>query len=114
MLKTDPSKWPDENPLLKGPKAAVKAYPMSIRGHVAETSDHGAAGPSAAVSPTRSAGSASGRPSATRKSSGGGTGIPGWLWVAVAAVVLLGLGGGVALNKRGSRSATTDDKSQGV
>ena len=110
MLQHDPTRWPDVNPLLKSPKAAMKAYPMSA---------YGATQPSSSADPTDgSSGDASRdaseapatsgddtRPSASGTSDSGG--VPVWVWP-LAAVVVVGVAGSViAVNKRGSRPVTT-------
>ncbi len=101
MLASDPTEWPDVNPLLKGPRAALKDYPMSSRGA------QGAASPSASPSgdTTKSSGTDDTKPTSAASADGGG--VPVWVWP-IAAVVLLGLAGaGIAANKRGSRSTTS-------
>lgn len=71
MLKTDPTQWPDVNPMLqKSPEDVVKAFPMSIRGK-----DQAPA--KKAVVPAEDSSS----------------GIPAWTWIIVALVVI----GGIAL-----------------
>ncbi|MEO5653835.1 MAG: S8 family serine peptidase [Marmoricola sp.] len=50
MLDHDPTGWPDENPLLKGPAAAVKDYPMSA--YQAPSPSPAAQTPSASPAPS--------------------------------------------------------------
>ncbi|QWZ07987.1 S8/S53 family peptidase [Nocardioides panacis] len=103
MLATDPTAWPDVNPLRKGPRAALADYPMSSRGASASASPS----PSAAESPSSDASAVpdeTTRASAATADSGG---VPVWVWPLGAVVVLAGAGAGVAANKRGSRSSTS-------
>lgn len=102
MLQHDPTKWPDVNPLLKSPKAAMKAYPMSV---------YGATQPSSSADPSSDASEAPATSGNDTKASASGTGgsggVPVWVWP-LAAVVVVGVAGSViAVNKRGSRPVTT-------
>lgn len=99
MLAQDPTKWPDVNPLLNGPDAAVKNFPSKIYGHPA----------AAKVAQDQSASKASGKTSSAKAAgdtTGGapsdGGGAPGWLWavLAVIGVAVAGLGAKLGLSKR--------------
>ncbi|MGH3439356.1 MAG: S8 family serine peptidase, partial [Sciscionella sp.] len=103
MLEHDPTRWPDVNPLLHGPKAAVKDFPSS---YGKATAADGSASGKASASPTAAAAGKTGRSGkAGSVGSGAGSsggGVPPWVWVIVAVVVLGGAGGtGVTLRKRG-------------
>jgi subtilisin family serine protease len=108
MLATDPTEWPDVNPLLKGPRRALADYPMSSRGAASASPSSGASA-SASASPssggTKTTGSDDTTPASAASASSGG--VPVWVWP-IGAVVLLGIAGaGIAANKRGSRSSTS-------
>ncbi|CAN5612857.1 hypothetical protein BH10ACT10_BH10ACT10_29630 [soil metagenome] len=113
MLASDPTAWPDVNPLSKGPRAALADYPMSSRdpGASASPSAGASASPSAGASTspsggaTKTSGPGDTTPSSAASADGGG--VPVWIWP-LGAVVLLGIAGaGIAANKRGSRSTTS-------
>lgn len=75
MLRTDPTKWPDVNPLTEEPEQVLKDFPMSSYGHTT---------PAASPTPTASA--------TTKKAAtvtADDSGIPVWVWVVVAAVLLI-------------------------
>jgi hypothetical protein len=108
LLAQDPSGWPDENPLLKGPRRAVKEYPASSYGAVSSSTASPSEDSSATAAPSPSD---SGRPGSAAADSGSG-GVPVWVWPAVALVVL----GGVvlALTQRGRRPAAAEHNSEDV
>lgn len=103
MLSSSPMQWPDENPLLNGPKAAVRAYPMwasskidapegvndkwarAERAEARADGDHGGSADEAGDQDEAAAG-----------------GFPGWGWagIGVAAVLVVGGGAAVALNRK--------------
>lgn len=98
MLAQDPTKWPDVNPLLNGPDAAIKNFPASSYGHPAAaqgTQSH----PAKKASDTTSTHNSPAMPG------NGGGGMPAWVWVVIAAVVV-GLGGAAAKLGLSKRSAT--------
>jgi subtilisin family serine protease len=101
MLATDPTGWPDVNPLLKGPRAALADYPMSSRGAAASAS------PSASESPSSDAPAASDDTTPASAATADSGGVPVWVWPLGAVVVLAGAGAGIAANKRGSHSSTS-------
>jgi len=99
MLAQDPTKWPDTNPLLNGPKRALKDFPMSAYG----------AQPSASASPSAVATDKASAGSGTQAGSAAGTdggGVPVWVWPLGAVLLLGAVGAGFAANTRGSRPAT--------
>ncbi|MEO5711425.1 MAG: S8 family serine peptidase, partial [Nocardioidaceae bacterium] len=109
MLATDPTAWPDVNPLSKGPRAALADYPMNSRDAGASAGSSASPSASASASPsggaTKTSGSDDTTPSSAASADGGG--VPAWVWP-LGAVVLLGIAGaGIAANKRGSRSTTS-------
>jgi Subtilase family len=132
LLATDPTGWPDENPLLRGPRRALADYPASVY-------EPAGTGPAASPggSPTASSGGASTAGSTTGSTTGGSTGsgagtsaasgaggAPGWVWplAALVAVVAAALGAvGVAARRRagrrtgtrGSRRPTTAAREEG-
>lgn len=102
MLASDPTGWPDVNPLLKGPRRALADFPMSSR-------TAGSAGePSASAAGTSSSPSAGAdrdtKPSAASTEGGG---VPVWVWPLGAVVLLGAAGAGIAAHNRGSRSTTS-------
>jgi subtilisin family serine protease len=103
MLATDPTAWPDVNPLRKGPRAALADYPMSSRGAEASASPS----PSASGSPPSDATAASEDTTPAAAATADSGGVPVWVWPLGAVVVLGAAGAGAAANKRGSRSSTS-------
>lgn len=88
-LPVDPTGWPDVNPLLHGPRKAMKTYPMSVYQKPTAT-------PSASSTPAaRSAHSAPAR------SDDGG--VPAWVWIVVAFVILLLVAGLALVVRRSGR-----------
>jgi len=69
MLRHDPTKWPDVNPLLKGPKQAIADFPAG-----SDTA------PPATPKPDKS--------SASAAASSDDSGIPGWAWTALAVALI--------------------------
>lgn len=121
MLKRDPRGWPDVNPLMHGPQAAVRAYPMSSYHRPASTTSGPSASPGAAAEPAADAAPTSGSPadspaessadSPAGNSAGSpaATGPPGWLWPGLAG--MLAAGAAVALlATRGARRRRTTDR----
>lgn len=106
MLAHDPTKWPDVNPLLHGPKRAVKDFPASVYGAQPAATTEPAASASAGGTTDPADGKGDGTQQAAASTDGGG--LPGWTWALLAAVVAGAVGAGIALNKRGSRPATAD------
>lgn len=105
MLQHDPTKWPDVNPLLRGPYAAVKDFPMSSYG-TAPT----AGGTTATTGQTQATGttpSKGGQQPATHGSTS--SGVPSWVWVLVAAVVLAGGGAAGATMRKQRRGRPGTD-----
>lgn len=101
LLAQDPTRWPDTNPLLNGPRRALRDFPMSAYG----------AQPSASSSPT-GATTTDGQaadPSDTPTRQAANTedgGVPVWVWPLGAVLLLGAVGAGVAANTRGSRRGT--------
>lgn len=87
MVAHDPTKWPDVNPLLKGPDAAVKDYPMSIYGKTKSPAASGASADKHKVSTGSKATTAN-------SGSSDGSGVPVWVWIVVGVVVIAGGGTG--------------------
>ncbi|MGH9086714.1 MAG: S8 family peptidase [Acidimicrobiales bacterium] len=106
MLQHDPTRWPDVNPLLHGPKAAVKVFPMSSYGKA--TAADGSASGKASASPTAAAAGKTGQSGkAGSVGSGAGSsggGVPPWVWVIVAVVVLGGAGATARMVKKRGRA----------
>lgn len=99
LLAQDPTRWPDTNPLLNGPKRALRDFPMSVYG----------AQPSATSSPTAGATDQAApdadtptRPAASTDDAGA----PVWVWPLGAVLLLGAVGAGLAARTRGSRPAT--------
>ncbi len=92
MLDHDPAGWPDENPLLKGPSAALADYPMSAYRDVADRAEQGEEG-TAPRSPVAA------DPDRDR------SGVPGWLWVPGGLAAVLAAGAAVFTSTRRRRSA---------
>lgn len=89
MLAHDPTRWPDVNPLLHGPHAAVRDFPMSSYGKAAKPA--GSGGAAGATKGAQADGQNDGRAHAKGGSDGSspaasGT-LPAWVWVVVALVV---------------------------
>ena len=94
MLEHDPTGWPDENPLLKGPAAALEDYPMSAYQEPAAS----AAAESPSASPTPAAAQ---QPTDEQSDSGG---FPVWLWSVIGAGVLVVGAAAVSISFRRRRS----------
>ncbi len=107
MLAHDPTRWPDVNPLLHGPKRAEQDFPMSVYGAQAT--------PGAAATPSPSDDGAT-EPTAAAPSAHDG--VPVWVWPAALVVLLGGLA--LVLTRRNRttsstrRPATTDDNAEDV
>ena len=99
MLAHDPTKWPDVNPLLQGPKHALRAFPMSSYGTAAATSDASPAASSASASPRADDGSGS-----DAAASSDGVGVPGWVWPVGVLLVVVALVLVAAGRRRGRRA----------
>ncbi len=100
MLAQDPTRWPDTNPLLNGPKRALTDFPMSAYGAQPSASS----GPSADTTNDTAA-----DPSDTPTTPAANTdegGAPVWVWPLGAVLLLGAVGAGLAARKRGSRPAT--------
>jgi subtilisin family serine protease len=109
MLAHDPTRWPDENPLLVPRSQAVEQYPMSSYDQgSAESADDGP--DEAASSPSDAQSAAAGEDSTQAQQESGGFPAWGWLTVAVAAAAVLGV---VFLGRRGSRAASAGDQAKG-
>ncbi|MGH3439352.1 MAG: S8 family peptidase [Sciscionella sp.] len=107
MLNHDPTKWPNVNPLLHGPKAAMKDFPMSSYG---KAQVDGSTSGKASASPSVAAAGKSGKTGKTgntlgTQSGGSDGGVPPWVWVIVAVVVLGGAGGTATMMKKRGRAA---------
>jgi subtilisin family serine protease len=97
MLETSPTQWPDENPLLKGPAAALEDYPMwasSLIDAPAGTTDKWAK----AEESGKSAKSSTQASSEHTKTSGG---VPGWLWPVGGLMALAGVAAVAVIRLRG-------------
>ena len=113
MLASDPTGWPDENPLLHGPRRALKDFPSSVydvsrasASASAQPSDGDSASAASAPSDDGGASTAAGNSSDSSASSSS-SGAPVWVWP-LAAIVVAGLAGAVLVtNRRGSRRPTT-------
>ena len=105
MLQHDPTKWPDVNPLLKSPKAAMRAYPMSAYGATQPSSSAEPADGASGDASKAPATSGDTKPSAS--GTGGSGGVPVWVWPLAAVVVVGAAGSVIAVSKRGSRPVTT-------
>ncbi|HET9761094.1 MAG TPA: S8 family serine peptidase [Nocardioidaceae bacterium] len=101
LLAQDPTRWPDTNPLLNGPRRALRDFPMSAYG----------AQPSASSSPTgaTTTDGPAADPSDTPTRQAANTedgGVPVWVWPLGAVLLLGAVGAGFAANTRGSRRGT--------
>lgn len=104
VLAVDPTKYPDVNPLLKGPQQAIKDFPASVYGAAEGSTGSGdTAGSTAKASPSSSAATTS---RGSRAGDGSG-GVPVWVWP-LGGVVLVGLAGALlAVRRRGTSSPST-------
>ncbi len=96
MLEHDPTGWPDENPLLKGPSAALQDYPMSA--YQAPDTNSPAETPSASAAPSAQ------EPSSAAQAERDSAGLPGWSWVVVTAGVLVAGAAALLISFRRRRS----------
>ena len=97
-LDVDPTKYPDVNPLLKGPQAAIREFPASVYGATTSGGASASPSPSASAQPSNQAAS---KPRATTTEDTSQSGMPVWGWVVVAIVlVALALGGLLAARRR--------------
>lgn len=110
MLRSDPGQWPDENPLLEGPKAAVRDYPAWVssevedppgKGENAPTADDG--GEAGSTKDSEESDASSVAPDAAPDESG--SGVPGWVWPVGGAAVLVVLAGAVVAMRRGGSTS---------
>lgn len=108
LLAQDPAGWPDENPLLKGPRRAVKDYPASSYGAVSTPPASPSGDPSATAAPSPSD---SGRPRSAATESGSG-GVPVWLWPVAAVVGLGGVALALTQRQRGRRPAAAEHNAE--
>ncbi len=104
MLAEDPAGWPDVNPLLKGPKAALEDFPDSVYQDPA-SAENPSASSSPAAQPDDGAedqtGDADGVPDAASDTQGG---IPAWVWVAGVLVLVTAGTTTYIVSRRGSRA----------
>jgi hypothetical protein len=110
MLKSDPGQWPDENPLLKGPRASVRDYPDWVSSEVEDPPGKGENAPTAddggeAGSSEESGGSGAASAASDAASDETGSGVPGWVWPVGGVAVLAVLAGAVVALRRGRGSA---------
>lgn len=102
MLAHDPTKWPDVNPLLNGPDAALKNFPMRVYGKPYQAPKSAAKAANGKAGAKSSDGGTN--PSAS-SSSGSGSGVPAWGWAVIGVVVVLGGGLGTLLGRRRKSAA---------
>jgi len=115
MLRSSPTQWPDENPLLEGPEQAVKSYPTWVSSEVEDPPGKGENAPEADP-----AAGQDDRGSASEQQEPGSTaadeqdeGMPRWLWP-VAGLLVVALAGGVLLaRRRGGGTAEEPAREQG-
>ncbi len=108
MLAEDPAGWPDVNPLLKGPKAALEDFPDSVYQDPASQDED----PSVSSSPAASSSSA--QPDSQSDGSDGGgdadaapaadSGLPVWVWPVGALVLAAAVATTFIVSRRGSRA----------
>lgn len=91
MLRHDPTKWPDVNPLLKGPEQAMADFPAGSDSLKTET-------------PTSAADESSTSAAANDDDSAG---LPGWLWPAAAVAMLIIIVAVVIARRRGTPASAT-------
>jgi subtilisin family serine protease len=110
MLKSDPGQWPDENPLLKGPRASIRDYPDWVSSEVEDPPGKGENAPTADDGGEAGSSEESGGSDASSAASGAASdetasGVPGWVWPVGGVAVLAVLAGAfVALRRSGSTS----------
>jgi hypothetical protein len=110
LLAQDPTGWPDEYPLPKGPRRAEKDYPTSKYGTTSSPTASPSSEPSATEAP---APSDSGRPDSAATESES-RGVPVWLWSAAALLVLGGIVVALTQRQRGRRPAATEHNAEDV
>ena len=104
MLEHDPTGWPDENPLLKGPSAALADYPMSAyQAPAASASATPSAGEQSAPEPSDPE-QADPEQSDAAQTDRDSAGLPGWSWVVVGVGVLAAGAAAVLVSFRRRRS----------
>jgi hypothetical protein len=110
MLKSSPSQWPDENPLLGGPKGALRDYPAWVSSRVQDPPGKGENAPEAdsvsedAAGGEESAGQGTGAGDAAGEP-GEPSGMPGWLWPVAGLLVVLAGAVAVVARRRGGGTA---------
>jgi len=102
MLDEDPTGWPDENPLVEGPKRAVADYPMSA----IDAGGAGGAAPGAADEPSEEPVETAAPGSGSDSASDGAGALP-WVIGGGAAIVLALVGAGWTLRRRTGGDMTT-------
>ena len=101
MLKTSPTQWPDENPLLKSPGWAVHDYPMwssSLIDAPKDANDKWAKAERAAAADSTPAHSDQ-RAEQQAKDAGGG--LPTWAWIVGGAAAVVAAAAGLGALRRG-------------
>jgi hypothetical protein len=105
MLAQDPTKWPDVNPLTKGPRYALTTFPDSVYGTTAASSAGASSAPKPADDgPQRRAGDPG----------SAGPGLPGWLWPLAALLVLGAVGLAFLRRHTGRRTSAPSDTTKEV
>lgn len=118
MLRSDPTGWPDVNPLLKGPTAALAAFPMSSRTAASPSPAGSGVTPSGQASTSPSAGpstSPATSPSAgpaTSSASHAASGPASWVWAAVGVVLAAAVAATLAIRRRGRRTVATGNSKE--
>lgn len=113
MLRTSPTQWPDENPLL-GDRAdqAIEKYPMWASSRIKDppSEDEGtpADEPSAGSVTKRSGDATDGETDQASGSTDDG-GVPAWAWPVGGAIVLGAGAGGVLMSRGGRRMPATEN-----
>lgn len=109
MLKSAPTQWPDENPLLDGPQRAVRDYPPWVSSKVEDPPGKGENAPQPDPEPAaadQTPDGADGDPAGDAvREPGRDAGIPGWVWPTAGLLALLVAGAAVWTRRRGGHAA---------
>ncbi len=118
MLQTNPTQWPDENPLGKDLRATLTKYPMSASSLIEDEASP-SAGPtdtSDTAGSDRSDETGSGEPE-TAPAAGetdSAAGVPAWTWPAAALVVAAAAGGVLITRRRRGTTPGVVDETRGA
>lgn len=126
MLRSSPTQWPDENPLMGGPHHTLDTYPMWVSSRIDDPAGKGENAPAseeraetAAPGGSKADGSAGAAgPEGSRQAAGAvnraDDGVPVWVWPLVAVAVLAVAVGAVTMSRRRRHDAVAEANTQGV